>query len=201
MRAEAVTGEPMSSSAKNQLRAELRARRRVRGADPGADARRFERMLNVCRGADVVAAYASSRFEPDTWALLDWLTQHQVQVLLPRLDGGPQRPDWAWHTDRERMVAGPLGIPQPTHARLGPEALSQAQLILLPGLAATLTGDRLGTGGGWYDRALLHATAGTPRGLLLFDSEIVDVLPIEPWDQPVSFVVTESRHIDCQPAS
>lgn len=199
MRAEAVTGEPMSSSAKNNLRAEMRAQRRAHRADPEGDARRLARAISACRDAEVVAAYASSRVEPDTWALLDWLVQHQIRVLLPTLNAGPSRPDWGWYTDRHHLVAGPLGIRQPAGPGLGPDALTQAQMIWLPGMAGTPSGDRLGTGGGWYDRALLHADDNAVRGLLLFDAEVVSELPVDAWDQPVDLVVTEARRIDCPP--
>ena len=62
-------------------------------------------------------------------------------------------------------------------------------------LAATPAGDRLGTGGGWYDRALLHARADAVVGVLLRDSEVMDALPVESFDQPVGLIVTEARTI------
>jgi 5-formyltetrahydrofolate cyclo-ligase len=55
----------------------------------------------------------------------------------------------------------------------------------------------LGTGGGWYDRALLRARAEAGRGLLLFDDEVRPHLPHDPWDQPIDVIVTERRTITC----
>jgi 5-formyltetrahydrofolate cyclo-ligase len=75
--------------------------------------------------------------------------------------------------------------------------LSSADWIWLPGLAGTPDGRRLGTGGGWYDRALAQARPNTVRGLLLFDAEVLDQLPTDPWDRPVNLLVTELRQIVC----
>lgn len=146
----------------------------------------------------VVAAYAHVDPEPGTRALLDavaaWAT-----VLLPVLSptsGTPRRhPDWAVYEGADQVISGLWGIPEPSGPSLGQEALLGAELIILPGLAGTASGDRLGTGGGWYDRALVGSTA--PRWLLLNDAEVFPSLPVEPWDLPVSLVVTEHRIIRC----
>jgi 5-formyltetrahydrofolate cyclo-ligase len=72
-------------------------------------------------------------------------------------------------------------------------------VVIMPGLAATPRGTRLGRGGGWYDRALAHAKPDAGRWLLLYDAEIVDTLPVEDHDQPVTDLVTERRWVTCQP--
>jgi 5-formyltetrahydrofolate cyclo-ligase len=92
------------------------------------------------------------------------------------------------------MISGWGGIPTPS-TKGTPDVLSQADVIIMPGLAGTLSGARLGTGGGWYDQALLHANPKTPRWLLLNDDEVVDALPQDIWDQPVTDLVTEKRWI------
>ncbi|MFZ1412545.1 MAG: 5-formyltetrahydrofolate cyclo-ligase, partial [Micropruina sp.] len=66
------------------------------------------------------------------------------------------------------------------------------------GLAATARGDRLGTGGGWYDRALAHASAAATCGILLRDDEVFPELPTEPWDRRVDLIVTPSRVIQTE---
>jgi 5-formyltetrahydrofolate cyclo-ligase len=142
----------------------------------------------------VVAAYAARSDEPETAALIAELHRCGVQVLLPVLTVAP---DWAWFDGATGLAPGPRGIAQPVGDRLGPSALALADWIWLPGLAGTPSGERLGTGGGWYDRALAHARRGTPRGLLLFDDEVLDEVPTDPWDEPVDLLVTELRSLDC----
>jgi 5-formyltetrahydrofolate cyclo-ligase len=60
--------------------------------------------------------------------------------------------------------------------------------VLVPALAVDRHGNRLGRGGGSYDRALARATGLTVA--VLYDGELVDLLPVEPHDVPVNAVVT-----------
>jgi 5-formyltetrahydrofolate cyclo-ligase len=147
----------------------------------------------------LVAAYASSGPEPGTADLLDALVARGSTVMLPLLSptvSGPRRAaEWALYEGRDRLRDGLWGIPEPMGEPLGPAALAQAELVVLPGLAGTPGGDRLGTGGGWYDRAL--AGAGSPRWMLLNDDELYESLPLDPWDLPVSTIVTPTRVLRC----
>jgi 5-formyltetrahydrofolate cyclo-ligase len=180
-------------AAKATLRDRLRAARELRPAAPSAEAARAERALAACAGAGVVAAYASRPGEPDTRILIERLRLSGVRVLLPVLR---RAPDWAWYAGPEDLVAGPLGIPAPTGEPQGPGALRLAEWVWLPGLAGTPDGRRLGTGGGWYDRALAWASPAARLGLLLFDDEVLDDVPTEDWDRRVQLLVTERRRVD-----
>lgn len=182
--------QPEAGAAKALLRARLRAARAVRPADREGDAARTGRALAACAGASVVAAYVSVPGEPDTAALLAALRAAGARVLLPVLR---RTPDWAWYAGPDALVPGPLGIPSPTGPALGAGALAHADWVWLPGLAGTPDGRRLGTGGGWYDRALAAAGPQTRLGLLLYDDEVLPEVPTEPWDRAVHVVATERR--------
>ncbi len=192
-------GQPKSSVPlpdKATLRAELQAARTARAPDFQLASHRTERALSACAGASVVAAYVARAGEPETVALIESLHRSGVRVLLPVLT---TQPDWAWYTGVDGLAPGPRGIDQPTGARLGPQALAQADWIWLPGLAGTPDGRRLGTGGGWYDRALTHSRGDAQRGLLLFDDEVLAEIPTDAWDQPVDLLVTEHQSLRCRP--
>lgn len=77
---------------------------------------------------------------------------------------------------------------------LGARVVAPAEIdvILVPGLAFTRRGERLGRGGGYYDRYLASLPVGTLKIGVCFDCQIVATLPMEPHDQTVDDVVTES---------
>ncbi len=62
--------------------------------------------------------------------------------------------------------------------------MATADVVLLPGLAVSLRGERLGRGGGCYDRALGRVPVGTFTCVLLHDDEVGIDVPVEPHDRP-----------------
>ncbi|MFE6665789.1 5-formyltetrahydrofolate cyclo-ligase [Streptomyces sp. NPDC057697] len=142
--------------------------------------------------ARTVAAYVSVGSEPGTRVLLDALRARGVRVLLPVLLADNDL-DWAPYEGAGRLVRAGRGLLEPDGGRLGPEAVLEADAVLLPGLAADGRGMRLGRGGGSYDRVLARlAAAGAHPALvvLLYDDEVVARVPEEPHDHPVDVVVT-----------
>jgi 5-formyltetrahydrofolate cyclo-ligase len=191
---------PRIGQPKDQIRAIVARTRTARSAaDRSAcDEARTRSVLSALGGwrPVVVAAYANVAGEPATGDLVEAIAAWAT-VLLPVLTpmAGSRGPDWAVYEGRDRMRPGVWGLPEPTGSRLGAEAILGADLVIVPGLAGTPGGDRLGTGGGWYDRALVGSAA--PRWLLLHDDEVYESLPVDDWDLPVSAVVTERRIIRC----
>lgn len=191
------------AAAKGLLRARLKAARAAAPEDPAATRHRTELALAACQGHEVVACYAATGDEPDTWPLIDALAVAGVAVLLPvlgrRPDGSVRRePDWARYTGRRGLRTGLWGIPEPTGPALGPGGLAGASFVWCSALAATPDGHRLGVGGGWYDRALVHAAFGATIGALVRAAEVLDDVPVDPWDRPIDLIVTESALIRCR---
>ncbi|MFE9886326.1 5-formyltetrahydrofolate cyclo-ligase [Streptomyces scopuliridis] len=143
-------------------------------------------------GARTVAAYVSVGREPGTRALLDALRARGVRVLLPVLLADNDL-DWAEYEGADRLVPAGRGLLEPDGTRLGVDAVLEAEVVLLPGLAVDGRGMRLGRGGGSYDRVLGRlAQAGAEPALtvLLYENEVVARVPEEPHDHPVRAVVT-----------
>ena len=155
------------------------------------------------RMPDTVAAYLSTGAEPGSLQLVAWLAAHDVRVLLPVLShpsgGRLDRPAWAPYDGPDALRTGAFSILEPIGDPLPSEQLPEAELIVCPGLAANRQGDRLGRGGGWYDRALTHASQSAPVWLLLNDDEVLATIPIQPWDRRVDVIVTPTRMITCEP--
>lgn len=144
-----------------------------------------------------VAAYLSVPPEPATLEIVAWLNTLGAKVLVPAL-ADRNHPDWAHYTGPDDLRVGFRGIAEPTGAVLGAQSLASADLILCPGLGGSEDGARLGTGGGWYDRALEHANPQTPVVMLLNDDEVFEAVPMQRWDRRVDAIITPTRTLDCQ---
>ncbi|MFF9039567.1 5-formyltetrahydrofolate cyclo-ligase [Streptomyces sp. NPDC014892] len=148
--------------------------------------------------ARTVAAYVSVGSEPGTLALLDALRARGVRVLLPVLLPDNDL-DWGVYAGEASLArvrhGGRMELLEPAGERLGPDAVTTADVVLLPGLAVDARGMRLGRGGGSYDRVLARldrAGADPALVVLLYDTEVLDRVPEEPHDRPVHAVVTPS---------
>lgn len=92
-----------------------------------------------------------------------------------------------------QLQPGPYGISEPRppyQRRVDPK---EVELWVVPGVAFDATGNRLGFGGGYYDR-LLSVAKGKKIGVA-FEFQVVDRLPIEETDHPVDLIMTEARTI------
>jgi 5-formyltetrahydrofolate cyclo-ligase len=132
--------------------------------------------------AATVAAYVSIGHEPGTGALLEALRAQGKRVVLPVLQPDGDL-DWAVH--RGDLAPAGRGLLEPPGPRLGPEAVANADVVLVPGLAVSSDGTRLGRGGGSYDRALGRVPRGTFTCALLYDDEYPVEVPAAPHDRRV----------------
>lgn len=132
-----------------------------------------------------VCAYVPLRSEPASTELLEAFRMRGVRTLVPVTL--PDRDlDWAEWNGGEH---GPT---------LGVDAVSAADLMLVPALAVARDGTRLGRGGGSYDRALARVARTTPRVALLYNGELLDALPAAPWDVPMTAAVTPSGWVSLE---
>ncbi|QNS05713.1 5-formyltetrahydrofolate cyclo-ligase [Streptomyces xanthii] len=187
---------------KRTLRRELLAVRRALTVD---DVRETETVLarralelEALASARTVAAYVSVGGEPGTGTLLDALRARGTRVLLPVLLADNDL-DWGAYEGPGSLArvehAGKMALLEPAGPRLGPDAVLEADVVLLPGLAVDARGKRLGRGGGSYDRVLARLEAAGVRPdlvVLLYDREVLDEVPTEEHDKAVDAVVTPS---------
>jgi 5-formyltetrahydrofolate cyclo-ligase len=194
-------------SAKALLRKAITLRRDLRSPTlrKADDASRFDLMRRQLSGRtpSKVAAYLSMGSEPGTLQLVAWLAAQGAEVLLPVLTRPGHGPHgeaaWAPYAGPDALRVGVMSILEPTTATRTGDALGSAELVICPALAANTAGDRLGRGGGWYDRALQHASEGSQLWALLNDDEVLEAIPTQEWDLRIGAIVTPSWIIDCRP--
>jgi 5-formyltetrahydrofolate cyclo-ligase len=166
----------------------LAARRLVPSAQHATDAAALALAVTVLPG-DPVCCYLPVGTEPGSLAMIEALAPRQV--LLPVVTGATPL-DWAAYDGPDSLVNGPFGLLEPAGRRLGPAAIGQAALVIVPALAVDRAGTRLGRGGGHYDRSLPFVRPGTPLVAVVRDVELVDALPAEPHDVRMTAVLTPS---------
>ncbi|GAA4191442.1 5-formyltetrahydrofolate cyclo-ligase [Microbacterium oryzae] len=185
--------------AKRALRAEIRERRQnVTDAQRQAASDGVRRQLDdlVQRvGARSVSCYLSSPSEPDTRAFIDAALARGVRVLLPvtRADG---LLDWTVAQADGREIESAYGVPEAVGEVLGPIAVNDVDLLIVPASAVDGEGLRMGWGRGFYDKTLGSMAHRPPVYAVIYDSELVDRVPRELHDQPVDGVVTPTRIVD-----
>jgi len=160
---------------------------------PALSARLCERIaaLPAFQAAQHVLLYAATTAELDLMPLTDLPGK---QFYLPRC--APKR-RLAVHAYPCPLVLSPFGIHEP--AATEPECdLARLEHVLVPALALTLTGERLGYGGGYYDRFLPRLSPETPTVGVVPEALLCPTLPTEPWDQRVKFVLTEAKFLQAQ---
>ena len=150
--------------------------------------------------AGTVAAYYSFGAEPDTRGLVFALWKRGTYVLLPLLteDGDL---DWASYEGPDCLVRGRRGLWEPRELGRGVDAIARADVVLAPALAVDSVGNRLGRGGGSFDRALVRVGPLIPVIALLYDDELVKRVPTEPHDMRVRAVARPATGITALPAS
>jgi len=136
----------------------------------------------------VVFAYFPVRGEVDPRPLMRRALREGRTVVLPRVTG-PRDMEFVAIRGFGGRVPGPFGIPEPRPgAKISP---SRADIMVVPGLAFTPDGHRLGYGGGYYDRLLRGRPF--PAVGLAFESQVVPQLPRHRGDEALDAFVTERR--------
>ncbi len=136
--------------------------------------------LDDYAAADIVMAFVGVVGEPDTDPLFTRLERDGKVLALPRVVDDALVPALVG----DGLRAGRFGIAEPSGPAVPLESIG---LVLVPGLAFTGDGVRLGHGGGYYDR-LLERCRCTTVGVC-FAEQIVDVLPVQSHDVKVGRVL------------
>ncbi|MBN1172338.1 MAG: 5-formyltetrahydrofolate cyclo-ligase [Micromonosporaceae bacterium] len=184
----------MCECTKSAVRARILEARRTVGPDARAhaDAILVQAAVtrvreHVKRSEPTITAYVPLSGEPGGSGLVDALAAvtDRCRLLLPILltDGDLT---WAEYRGQSSLRRAARGLLEPAGPRLGAEAITTADVIVVPAVAVDQTGIRLGRGGGSYDRALARVSPEVDIITLLYASEFVPRLPSLPHDRPVT---------------
>lgn len=149
-----------------------------------------KKLIAATQDRSPVAVYLASSDEVDVGSYIASLLDKGVEVLSPRWNGATYDLAKIKGLDEGNLRRGPMGILEPADAELVPP--EDVALWVVPGLAFTEDGQRLGYGGGWYDRLMAGASPSAPRIGVAYSFQIVDSLPVEPHDAKLTEVLDET---------
>ncbi|PQZ96007.1 5-formyltetrahydrofolate cyclo-ligase [Arthrobacter sp. MYb227] len=191
---------------KDTTRDQLRAKRRQLGAterqrQAAALARHLVPWLDVNAPRKTLTCFLSYGAEPPTGELLDTLHVGGYRIYVPVCEPARQLSWVRWYpgVEMERSAVAPIN--EPVGERYGVELMGEIDVVLVPAQAVDEAGDRLGQGGGYYDRFIsaMNERAGSgaitqgPKLLsMVFEHEFMSAgsFPVEEFDQRVDAVVT-----------
>ncbi|HAG09267.1 MAG TPA: 5-formyltetrahydrofolate cyclo-ligase [Desulfotomaculum sp.] len=148
--------------------------------------------------AGTLMTYVDFQNEVGTKKLIDESLKRDKRVAVPFTDVANCRliPSLLQHSWTE-LVPGTWGILEPAPDRLHPLKPEDLDLVVVPGIAFDFKGNRLGYGGGFYDRFLPQTRPDTVILALAFEFQIYPEICNRPHDYRMHFVVTEKRIIKC----
>jgi 5-formyltetrahydrofolate cyclo-ligase len=160
-----------------------------------------ERLLQLpqYRQAGTVLGYMNfgAEFASELW--IQQVLADGKKLALPRVNHHTNQLDLYWVDDLEtQLEMGLWKIREPVVERCERlAALNEVEFALLPGVAFTRNGARLGYGGGYYDKLLAHITHQPTLAAAAFELQIVEHIPQEATDVKVGWIITEQEIIAC----
>ena len=136
------------------------------------------------KNAQTIYGYLPYNQEVRTVAMLEQAIRDGKRVAVPKCYGDTMK--FIYMDDLSKVESGYAGIPEPIAD--DPVADDKTALVLMPGMAFTEKGDRMGYGGGFYDK-FLAAEPEHPTLALCYDFQMVDHLETEEFDIPVDKVL------------
>lgn len=188
--------DPDIAEAKRVMRSEMRLIRATLPDRADRSSRIWAGALRLCDRAAAstgraeplrVMAFHGVGSEPDTAVLYGLLAASGYTMLLPRVEG--EHIVAVVHRAGDEMQTGAHGIPAPIGPAVSPLAID---VVLVPGLAFTRDGRRLGQGGGYYDRFLALLREDCVTCGVGFAGQVVDDLPSERHDRLLTALITEA---------
>lgn len=162
----------------------------------------LERLLPLeeIRHAGLLLLFASFRSEVDTREMAIRLINEGKRAVFPKVDGDRRGLLLYEVKDIGELIPGYMGIPEPsvlTDERMAD--INGVDVVVIPGAGFDAEGNRIGYGGGYYDRLLSSLTCDVTVVAPAYEEQIIDSVPSESHDIKVGMIVTDRRVIRCTP--
>lgn len=148
--------------------------------------------------SDVLLLFASFRTEVDTLSLIEKFLAAGKRIILPKVIREHRLLILYELRDMSELAPGYMGIPEPSLTSDERRCrIAEMDAAVIPGAGFDLSCNRIGYGGGYYDKLLSGLDAGIPLICPAYEEQIVEAIPAEPHDRKINIVVTDKRVIRC----
>ncbi|WP_427977253.1 5-formyltetrahydrofolate cyclo-ligase [Agarivorans sp.] len=188
-----------SPDLRQQLRKQVRQRRSE--LSPAQQSEASLAVLNYLQShpqlnnMQAIALYLAFDGELDLQPLIEWLWQQNKRLYVPLVDP-MEMGEMHFHRyqPNSQMQSNRFGIDEPVFDRSQVINSQQLDLVLAPLVAFDSQGNRLGMGGGYYDRLLAKIDGERPLVIgLAHDCQQINEVPIQAWDKPLKQIITPSK--------
>lgn len=181
----------MISEEKKRLRTIMRERRASAVNKDALDKEISRRLLQseLYSSAECLLLYYSVGSEVDTLGMLSRALADGKAVFMPKCGAGKREMSFYRVCSANELKTDRFGIPAPSESIEGLWKKGKRDLCIVPGLAFTKNGERLGYGGGYYDAFM--ADAGICTVGLCYGFQVKEHLPVESCDMRVRYICTE----------
>ncbi len=149
--------------------------------------------LESVASAQEIYTYVSFGTEVDTLELIRSGLQYGKKIFVPRIIANGMIEFYKIQS-LEQLVPGKFGILEPISDEIGVFGERHDQVMIMPGVAFDYNKNRIGYGGGYYDRFLeKHDQEISPKIALCYELQMIEALEPDEYDKKVDFIVTEQR--------
>ena len=153
--------------------------------------------LEIFQNSKSILMYVSFRSEVDTISHLDEILDLGKKLIVPLVDSKLKTLTLYEIRSASELEPGYMGIHEPKAGAARIVNINDIDLAVIPGTGFDPKGNRLGYGGGYYDRLLADTEKHIPTIALSFEEQITDEIPAEPHDIKMDIIITAERIIEC----
>ncbi|MGG2064400.1 5-formyltetrahydrofolate cyclo-ligase [Bacillus sp. S14(2024)] len=143
--------------------------------------------------ARTIGITLSMEREVNTYAIIEKAWEEGKAIVVPKCNRETKTMTFHQITNFEQLETVYMNLREPDPSITEEVSAEEINLLLVPGVAFTRKGERVGYGGGYYDRYLVNYKEKTLS--LVFDFQIVSHIPVEPFDKTVQKIITEKETI------
>jgi 5-formyltetrahydrofolate cyclo-ligase len=144
-----------------------------------------------------IMLYLSFKNEVNTYPLATWCLNHNKTVIAPYcIQSSKKIIPFKINNLSSDLTKSNFGVMEPKYNLLDSIDIEDIDLVLVPGVVFDENCNRIGLGAGYYDRFLMNKLSSTPTIGLAYDYQIIDKVPVDKFDVPLDFIITDKRIIN-----